>query len=105
MLQKSLLSIVLLFGLSSCSSALVKVTPTPLLAGPTSSDAELLDAPSDGLDIAKLLICRQVRGFEERVIGLTVFLAGEQQESMHGGCCIIEHENPPAASLFLPFSD
>lgn len=41
--------------------------PPRLNAPPSGSEAELLDAPSEGLDIAKLLICRQVRGFDDVV--------------------------------------
>ncbi len=41
--------------------------PPRLNAPPSGGEAELLSAPSEGLEIAKLLVCRQVRGFDDLV--------------------------------------
>ncbi len=48
----------------------IRMADPPRLNAPPSGassrgEAEMLDAPSEGLEIAKLLICRQVRGFDD----------------------------------------
>ncbi|HEY3965041.1 MAG TPA: hypothetical protein VGM05_10865 [Planctomycetaceae bacterium] len=50
----------------------VRMSDPPRLNAPpsrtsSSGETELLNAPSEGLEIAKLLVCRQVRGFDDLV--------------------------------------
>ncbi|MBI3860909.1 MAG: hypothetical protein HY290_03335 [Planctomycetia bacterium] len=39
--------------------------PPRLDSPPSGGEAEMLNAPSEGIDIAKALVCRQVRGFDD----------------------------------------